>query len=319
MRALGKEYRTAKFANNSEALSKIRDFAGKGGGSPTAEKLKVMGALGLGGGVFGAGQGDFEEDPLGTLGKVAAGSIGGLALSKGFPKLQQLAMAKASPTLQKLKGVADDLAAKGPSINTDALADLIGRAEKVAPRLPGAMVKAGEEVQPLQAEAEQAQAEGNAPKAELMANLNNRLEMLYQQNYSDMPRDEFDSKIAELTDNFSNKQSLGRILFDNKEDLEKYNRQLQAAEALEGINTDEVLKAAPMIVGRDREGQLQEQKFLDALALARSGFDASKITAADQKAVKQDLEKVRKFPELLPDLMQSYGLDISDLQALGVV
>lgn len=121
---LAPDYRAMQTFSASQLRDELRIPTG-GSGSPTFEKNKIYELLGGGGvgALLGAQGADFENDPGGTLARLAAGTLGGAALSKGLPALQRRITGAAINPLEKL---------------TEKLGTLTGgKPIKIAPNVPG--------------------------------------------------------------------------------------------------------------------------------------------------------------------------------------
>jgi hypothetical protein len=336
MRQLGKEYKAAKAFHMSEYLDDESKLNAGTLGSPTFEKKAASDLTGILMGLGGAGAAgssvasDISQgkdiDLGGALAKMAAGSVAGAALTKGLPKLMQTGLAKAQPALEKIEPALEAAAKSSPS----KLDDLFGFAAQQAPKAAGASLTGNatdrelEAIAPTKPEPEAREQINFEDPAKvpiaLQDRLDQRLEVIRKAEYPDVDPAEFKSWVGQMTDNFD-KSKIGAILFDTPEEVENYNRQIQAAKAMEGIDLARAMKGAGGImgIGRDEEAAQMGAMLENAMLSARAGGDVAKMTAAARKEVKSDIEQAKKYPELLPGIMAKYGLDYDMIKEMGIV
>jgi septum formation inhibitor MinC len=162
---------------------------------------------------------------------------------------------------------------------------------------------------------------------QLVDRVNQRIEQIYQNEYAGrISREEFDEKINQLTKGFTDKNSLGVLLYDSPEEMYAYQQRLATAERLGGIDLGLATRKSSgigslldLFSDEDEQSKAQRDQLSELMLQIKTGGDITKQTASDRKDIAVDIEAMRDNPDLMPVIMAKYGLDFSDLQELGVV
>jgi hypothetical protein len=117
------------------------------------------------------------------------------------------------------------------------------------------------------------------------------------------------------TKGFTDKASLGVILYDDPKQAKEYADRVRLAEQFGQINMDKALSDGWF----DDEADSQRKALTELLMNQQTGGDISKRSASQQKILAEQLTLAKKNPEMLPQVLANYGLDFADLKEMGVI
>lgn len=303
---------TSKTLQHSAGLQELSLGEGKNvlaGAANLAKNPALAGLLlGGGGGVISdlaSGEGLNE----GTMQKALIGAALGYGLQRGGPEALGLA-AKGLGVLQK--------ATTNPALLTKA-ATTIEQQQK-ANQNPAESTAVREQALPPQ-EVQRARAEFSDKFKGVM---NNQLNAIYSQFYSDMPPEEFLQKVAQKTGDFQDMRAMADILYMGDERArDNFLRKYDAYLALKAIDIDKAVNPGfiestlSIIPGLQAQSVRDRETLVNSLVNLQAEGDPAKRSAAKKQA-EAYLKEVEKNPDLLPQFMQDYGLDFADLDELGL-
>ncbi len=346
MRELGKEYRALKNLQMGDVLGDLKDYALPGIGSNTQTKQateRLVSGLLSGTGVGGASalldvaQGkdvDIGRAALASLG----GTVGGAVASKALQGLARKGLASGYDALKGLNPLFQDVSQAGQSLidrggavlpGASAMAGILPTVEtgSTAPDLMAQAEQAGVppgEAQAIDQEATEVAAsdtQGFSPT--LMDRLQNRMNEIYANEYQGlMSREQFDRRIAEMTNNLTDKASLGFLLYDTPEEMALYSQRLATAERLGGIDVQKALRKGgimDLLSNEDELAKAQRDQLEQLLLEIRTGGDVTKTTKADRDEITRAVSQMQDSPEMMQAIMAQYGLDFNDLAQMGVI
>ncbi len=315
---------------DATTLAKMFD-AGPG----TAEKLIANSLFAGGGGALGVGSSIMGQSQTGEdidLGKaLQAGLYGALAggvAKKALPAIGNKALAmvgrqgakaleseKLQDAIEKGIGAASNVPKLPAGL---AISDALAEKEIDIPEINGpAEPQVGTEV---------ADQSSPALSPRLQYVLGNRLNYLYSTVYADqIPPDQFLDAVKRKTNNFTDQQSLSKILFDDPAEQDDYLRQVQAYEDLKGLDLDKAIQGrggleTPLgTIGGDEAAGAELDKLVNTILNLQNKGDLLKRTDSQDKQVRKVVAQLRKNPELLPQFIESAGLDFAQLRDLGVI
>lgn len=315
--------------------SKLDQFFDAGPG--TAEKAIAASIIG-GGGVLGAGanlgtqaQSGQDIDVGQALQAGLAGSlIGGIA-KKGIPaagnKILDVIGRQAGKGLESEK--VRDLLEKSLQATASATKAPAGLAINAALTDKNAETGSLPEIKgPEEPQQGTEIATQEAPKLSprLQYILGNRLNYIYDTEYKDqLTPSEFLDRVKSKTGNFSDQESLANILFDDEKQRGDYLRQIQAYRDLQDVDLSQAIKGRGGLnilganLGGDTEAGDQYDKLVNAILNLRNEGDMLKRTDAQDKQLRKAIELVKQNPEMLPQFIESAGLDFKQLRDLGVI
>lgn len=323
IKQIGKEYRAGKQFQQASFMDNAKGYAAPSGGSATqarqaTEKFagNILGGVGLGGASAASDISQGEDIDLGKMATAGLiGGIGGTAANTLIPKLIQKGTGATAGVLGKLSGKIDDLAGKG-GINID---PNIG--QNIA-KLPGSVVGSGlgeQEPEAVEASTDAEQAVQSTPgelNPQLQQKIQSRLETIYNNEFADqMSPEEFMEWANTKTKGFTDKASLGVILYDDPKQAKEYADKVKLAEQFQAINLEKALSDGWF----DDEADSQKKALTELLMNQQTGGDVSKRSEGQKKILAEQLSLAKKNPEMLPQILANYGLDFAELKELGVI
>ena len=328
LKEIGKDYRVFKMAKDAALMEKMRGVSIPGGGSPTQAKIGIQNLLeGQGplmalGGAVGASQGDFQNDPMGALAKIAAGSLGGAALTKAAPGLLARGKAAALPFLEKMAGKFDPRAS-----------DLI---EKLPGTIPGQLGAGSASLTSLTpGEAQDAAPEmAQSEPDDILGVMLNRLQQKWSANNSAYgPADESNPYYTQWARSALDQAMpggqidpviVGKILGQNKEQAGQIAQALQAKRAIEQ-NLPQAGEMGGGILGIGQsptdQAQLARQLISGSLGdvASKAGVTQKQVDQAVQQIINGGGSTQEKIQKLM-QLQSAYNPQaMAYLQQLGAV
>ena len=298
-----------------------------GGNIGSVEKLvknpMVLASI-IGGGTGGVSSiisGEFDGADIAQ--KAAMGAAGGLLISKSPAILAKMLKSGSKIGLK----AADAL----DSVPTAGIARLVNQGLMEAPKAaaiiklqadrnenPGATVD--EKLNTMDpAKVEQATIEFSDQFKGVM---DNKLNDIYENYYSDMTPKDFMTAVAGKTNNFQSMPGMASILYMGDEKgqdnfLRKYDTYL----ALKDLDFDQAIEKEgffDFVSPGSKSKKEARNTLVQALANMDTAGDISKRPAAI-KRIEKDIQQIQNQPELIGQFMDTYGLGFKELEALGLV
>jgi len=280
-------------------------------GSPTMEKLAMSGA----GSALGFSQGDDLET---RLKNAAIGGVGGFAVKKGLEKLITKGIASTAP----LAGLASDALEKiAPEVLEKAGATIGGQAGSVISR------KVLDEVQPetpKEAEAaETAAVSDNEPV--YLSRVLQKMQDYAIANGVDPESQEFQDfagQVYSATGGFD-PEKIGSILYTDPGEQASYLKALQVSKGLREVMPTATAKKAGLFDKATAEEDLARGTAIDKLSalvgdVAKEAGTEAYAKKALTKILNSNDDPERKA-QLVKTLLSGYGVDIDELESMGVV
>lgn len=297
-------------------------------GSTTAEKTlaqKMAGNIGGGSLLGGASaasdvaQGN-DVDFGKALGVGAVGTLAGPLAGKAIAGLANKAVSAAGRQASKVMSspVLDKVAEKLGAISTEGLSGKAGQAVGI--------LASESNPKPDNAAEQAASVEVTKPDGGIEIRrspaIMRRLSEIYIKEYRDMAPEEFMAKVDEKIQGGKDVDAIGSILYPDPEDKAKFMTSYNTYQQTKGLDIAKAIKTGPgtslPLIGK-MGGDPGFDTLREAMLTNRTGGDLTKRTPAMEKKAQADLELVRQNPDLLPQLMQGYGLDYQNLAQLGVI
>jgi hypothetical protein len=322
------EFKLLQPFTQTEARGKLRLDNLFSVGSTTAEKTLAQkvatnvaggGALGGVSAASDAAQGN-DVDWGKALGVGAVGTLAGPLAGKAIAGLANKAVSAAGRQASKVMSspVLDKVAEKLGAISTEGLSGKAGQAVGI--------LAAESNPKPDNAAEQAASVEAAKPDGGIEIRrspaIMRRLSEIYLKEYRDMAPEDFMARVDERIQGGKDVDAIGSILYPDPEDKAKFLTSYQTYQQTKGIDIAKALKAGPgtslPLIGK-MGGDPGFDTLREAMLTNRTGGDLTKRTPAMEKKAQADLELVRQNPDLLPQLMQGYGLDYANLAQLGVI
>jgi uncharacterized protein YoxC len=315
LKQIGREYRVLKTAKSGELRNMISDVSKPYFGSSTAEKLKI-GALFGGGSIASDMQQGKDVDIGNTLLSTLGGSLGTMAYSKILPKLLQRGVASGLKPAEKLVEKLDNLGGVISGKNLPKAGAMLAQHE-AQNKNPEATVTEKEESLPPE-QKQEARAQFSQKFAGVM---NDRLQKIYNDYYSDRDPKEFYEIVASRTGNFSDIKEMSKFLYPEQKSRDNFLRKYDAYLALKDVDIDKAIKGGEGIlgtfIGEDKTAKDQQELLRNKLIEMQSEGDMGKRETI-KKQVDKYLADVKKGDVPIEQLMKETGLDFNDLSELGL-
>lgn len=295
-------------------------------GSPTFEKAATFGLLG-GGGEAGRENASGEDFDLGKTSLAAAGAaLGGPLLSKAIVKAANKGTSLAGRAVSNLVSKNNPLIAEklgnaieaAPSKVSQGLG--IGGGQAIGNSLgittPKDMGAANQDNLEQPAAPENKTPQQFSPQFKSV--IRDKLQKIYQSDYSDMNPNDFMKKVAEKTDNFTNIEKIAPIIYNDQKEREQFLTKYKAYNALKSVPIEKAVRGQSgleSLVGSNKDAG-EARKTLKENILAMQP-DLTKRAEIEKKFDKF-VGEVNKNPALLPQFAQTFGLDFDELRQLGL-
>lgn len=280
-------------------------------GSPTAEKLALSGA----GAALGLSQGDDLET---RLKNAAIGGIGGFAAKKAIEKLATRGIAAGAPLAQAAETALEKIA---PEALEKAGATIGGQAGSILARKA---IEAAAPETPEQVEAATTAA-ASTDEPVYLSRIMSKMQAYAQAKGVSPDSDEFRQfagQVYAATDGFS-PDKIGMVLYPDPADQEAYLKALTVTRGLREAMPTATKKAGGFLSRESDEERIAREAATDKLASVVG--DVAK-SAGSEAAAKKSLTKIlasndtpERKAQLVKTLLAAYGVDVEDVESLGVV
>jgi len=302
-----------------------------GGGSPTSEKNAILGILrgaaaggaapaAVGGtlsGTAAALMNNPEGDTLTNLRNIALASLAGAAITKGASAIGSrgigLLDTKANKIAQAAKEIAPEaLERVGAQVGGEAAAVIANNA-----------IKAAAPQTKQEAEAAQTAAE-STDEPKYLGRIMDKMKAYARAQGVDPESAEFKQfagEVYQATNGFD-PERIGYVLYDDPQEQAAYLTALKVSRELKSTMPEALKKAPGIISGATEEEKIARGASIDKLASIVG--DVAKETGSEA-AAKKALSKIvnsgeseERKAQLIKTLLSAYGVDLSDLEAMGV-
>lgn len=279
-------------------------------GSPTMEKIAMSGA----GTALGFSQGDDLQE---RLRNAAIGGVGGFAAKKLIEKTATRGLAAAAPRAAKIETA---LSKAAPGALERVGAQVGGEAAAV---IANNAIKAAAPQTKQEAEAAQTAAE-STDEPKYLGRIMDKMKAYARAQGVDPESAEFKQfagEVYQATNGFD-PERIGYVLYDDPQEQAAYLTALKVSRELKSTMPEALKKAPGIISGATEEEKIARGASIDKLASIVG--DVAKETGSEA-AAKKALTKIvnsgeseERKAQLIKTLLSAYGVDLSDLEAMGV-